>query len=100
MICNDDNYELAGKGRTLICHSSVLNLGDNPRVAGGSYTDGAAKMPKKRKARQYKPLHDRVLLLMLKCVPLNHQAELQSHFKEQMTSPETEYDECLVATPI
>jgi hypothetical protein len=43
MICNDDNYELAGQGRTLICHSSILNLEDNPRVAGGSNKDGTAK---------------------------------------------------------
>ena len=48
MICNDDNDELAGQGRTLICHSSVLNLGDNPYdVAGGSITDVTANMPKK-----------------------------------------------------
>ena len=46
MICNDDNNELAGQGRTLICHSSALNFGDNPRVARGSITDVTAKMPK------------------------------------------------------
>jgi hypothetical protein len=43
MICNDDNDELAGQGRSSICRSNVLNLGDKPRVlAGGNNTDGTA----------------------------------------------------------
>jgi hypothetical protein len=47
MICNDENDELAGQHWTLICHSSVLNLGENSCVAGQSITDVTAKMPKK-----------------------------------------------------
>jgi hypothetical protein len=100
MICNDDNDELAGQVWTSICCSSVMNLGDNPCVAGESNTDRTAKMPKKRKARHYKPLHNRVLSLLLKCVPLHQQTKLCSHFDEQMKSPKTEYNECLVAIPI
>ena len=51
MICNDDNDELVGRGRTSICRSSVMNLGDYPHVPVGSITDVTEKMPKKRKAR-------------------------------------------------
>jgi hypothetical protein len=100
MIRNDDNDRLAELGRTSICRSSVLNLGDNPRVAGGSTDDYTGQMPKKRKARQFKPSHNRVLLLLLKCVPLHLRSELRSHFEKQMKSKKTEHDQCLVATPI
>ena len=102
MIFNDDNDRLAKRGWTSICRSSVLNLGDSPHVVGGSNTDVTAKMPEKRKARQYKLSHNLVLSLLLKCVPLHQRAKLwiRSHFEEQMKSPKTEYDECLVATPI
>jgi hypothetical protein len=66
MIFNDDNDELAWQDWTLICSSSVLNLGDNPHGAGGSNTDGTAKIPNKRKARNYKPSHNWMLSLPLK----------------------------------
>ncbi len=89
MIRNDDNDQLAKRGRTSICRSSVQNLGDNPRVTGVRNTGGTAQMPKKRKARQFKPLHNRVLLLLLKCVPLCLWAELRGHFEQQMKSGKT-----------
>ena len=100
MIRNDDNDRLAKRGRTSICRSSVQNLGANPRVTGVSDTDGNAQMPKKRKARQFKPSHNRVLLLLLKCVPLCLRAELRGHFEKQMKSVKTEHDQCIGATPI
>ena len=100
MIRNDDNDRLAERRRTSICRSSVLNLGDNPRVAGRNDDEQAKKMPKKRKARQFKPSHTRVLSLLLKCVPLSCRSELQGHFREQMKSPKSGDEECVVATPI
>ncbi len=100
MICNDDNDRLAKRGRASICRLSVQNLGDNPRVTGVRNTDGAAPTPKKRKARQFKPSHNRVLLLLLKCVPFCLWAELRGHFEKQMKSVKTEHNQCIGATPI
>ncbi len=101
MIRHDDNDRLAKRGRTSICRSTVHNLGDNPRVTGVRNTGrGTAQMPKKRKARQFKPSHNRVLLLLLKCVPLCLWAELRGHFEQQMKSVKTEHDQCVAATRI
>jgi hypothetical protein len=100
MIRNDDNDRLAKRGWTSICRSSVQNLGDNPRITGVRNMGGTAQMPKKQKARQFKPSHSRVLLRLLKCVPLCLQAELRGHFEQQIRSVKTEHDQCIAATPI
>jgi hypothetical protein len=89
MIRNDYNDRLAKRGWTSICRSSVQNLGDNPRITGVLNMGGTAQMPKKQKARQFKPSHSRVLLLLLKCVPLCLQAELRGHFEQQIKSAKT-----------
>jgi hypothetical protein len=53
MICNDNNDRLAACDRTSICRSSVLNLGDNPRVDGNNAIGGAQQMPQSRRRRNY-----------------------------------------------
>jgi hypothetical protein len=86
--------------KTSIYCSSVQNLGDNPRVTGVRNTGGTAQMPKKQKARQFKPSHNQVLLPSLKCVPLCLWAEMRDHFEQQMKCVKTEHDQCIAATPI
>jgi hypothetical protein len=56
-------------------------------------------MPNKRKARHFKPSHNRVLLILLKCVPLCLQAELTGRF-EELKRVKSKHNQCIRATPI
>jgi len=70
MIRNVDNDRLATLRRTSICKSSVLNLGQNPRFVGRTADNIGRSMPTRRSERNYFPSHERVLSVILKCVPL------------------------------
>ncbi|KAI2512275.1 hypothetical protein MHU86_2151 [Fragilaria crotonensis] len=100
MIRNDDNDHLATRGRTSICRSSVLNLGDNPRVNPGKAAGGAQRMPRSRGRRNYYPGHPKVLSLLLKCVPLVF-GSVRRGFKAAMDSrPKMPDDLCICGTPL
>ena len=75
MIRNDDNDRLENKARTSVCKSSVMNLGNNPRVHGDAVVGGigmmAVAMPAGRRERNYLPSHSMVLQVLLKCVPIS-----------------------------
>ena len=101
MIRNDDNDHLATRGRTSICRSSVLNLGDNPRVKPGKAAGGARRMPRLRGRRNYYPGHPKVLSLLLKCVPLGFRGSVRRGFKAAMDSrPKMPDDLCICGTPL
>ena len=72
MFRNEDNDRLAGKGRSSVCKSSVMNLGENPRVLGAGGGGGviATQMPRRRSARNHRPSHESVKEILLRCLPI------------------------------
>ena len=99
MIRNDDNDRLAARGRTSISRSSVLNLGNNPRVVG-QYDDDLRQMPRLRRPRNYRPGHARVLSLLEKCVPLRNRKCVRRRFRAAMERPKKPDDQCIRGTPV
>jgi hypothetical protein len=81
MFRNEDNNRLATRRRSSVCKSSVMNLGNNPRVFGVPDVSGGAaevapsaptaeRLPVHRSARNYLPSHRMVKETMLRCLPL------------------------------
>ncbi len=46
MFRNKDNDRLAGKGRSSVCKSRVMNLGNNPRVLGAEECGESPTVPR------------------------------------------------------
>ena len=72
MFRNEDNDRLTGKGRSSVCMSSVMNLGNNPRVLGAEEGGEAiaSKMPRCCLARNHRPSHEMVMETLLRCLPI------------------------------
>ena len=101
MIRNGDNDHLATRGRTSICRSSVLNLGDNPRVNAENAAGVAQQMPQSRGLRNFFPGHSKFLSLLVKCVPLRFRGSVRRGFKAAMEShPKMPDDQCICGTAL
>jgi hypothetical protein len=72
MFRNEDNDRLARKGRSSVCKSSVMNLGNNPRVFGAEEGNGviASLMPRRHLAWNHRPSYKMVKETLLRCLPI------------------------------
>ena len=102
MIRNFDNIRISRRGRTSICRSSVMNLGNNPRVLGMDKNAVGFGMPRVRTVRSFLPSHSMALRVALKCIPLQGRELMEHQFQEAMTKGKARAgdDICLCATPV
>jgi hypothetical protein len=84
MIRNFDNIRISKRGRTSICKSSVMNLGNNPRVLGMEENVGGFGLPRVCTARSFVPSHSMALRVAMKCIPLQRRELMKHRFQETM----------------
>jgi hypothetical protein len=85
MIRNFDNIRISRRGRTSIFKSSVMNLGNNPRVLGMEENAGGFGIIRVRTMRSFLPSHSMALRVAIKCIPLQGQELMEHRFLEAMT---------------
>lgn len=89
---NASNYLLSASGQTNPCRSSILNLGDTPRlVSAAQMSQGACRvpgvLPRVRRARKSCPSQAQVLAVLLKCLPGDFRAGFGESFSQYVTEP-------------
>jgi hypothetical protein len=85
-----------------ICKSSVMNLGNNPRVLGMEENAGGFGLPRVRTVRSFLPSNSMALRVAMKCIPLQGQELMKHQFQEAMTKGSARAGDniCLCATPV
>ena len=102
MIRNFDNIKISRRGWISICRSSVMNLGNNPRVLGMDKNAGGFGLPRVCTVRSFLSSHSMALRVTLKCIPLQGQELMEHQFQEVMTKGKARAgdDIWLCATPV
>ena len=97
-----DTRQLPTRGRTLICKSSVMNMGNNPGAVGVAPDAEPVGMLRVRQPRTYLLSHTMALTVAMKCIPLNARPAMESRFQaaEARGKASVAHSCCICATPV
>ncbi len=100
-----DNERIGNKERTSPCHTSVLNLGNTPRLIGFESTDvdkeneDATTLPN-RDPRKFLPSQAQAMALLKRAVVPERRDNFVRRFKAAMEEGRKEDDIAICGTPI